>query len=85
MDEKYEKNEQINKFFEEKLKIEMGVNISKGELYDTYREWCRSKEIWSLRPATFSILVRNKYKDSTPKDARDTKTKKRIWRNMRII
>lgn len=70
------------KFLKEFVDFEWGKNIEKGELYKRYKIWSYSNNMFCLGHAKFSIVAFKYFGSCTPKDGRDTHTKKRIWRNV---
>lgn len=80
-------NNPVNLFFDEFIETnnQSDVSISKSELYAHYIDWTNKTNNFKLSQARFASCVYKRFSKFTPKDARDTHTKKRIWRNLKYI
>lgn len=78
-------NNPSNAFLEEFTENHFESNLDKGELYEKYKSWCKETNNYTLSQGRFASCVFKKYHKYTPKDARDTETRKRVWRNVRWV
>lgn len=82
-----DENNPTNVFFEEHVEVEMLQNsyIEKMDLFNKYIAWCTEGNHFKLSRARFGSAVYKKFHKETPKDTKDLRTGKRIWRNIRYV
>lgn len=69
-------------FLNEATKINMDNFITKEALYKEYVKWVNKEDMFVLPHCTFAKAVYKKLFKISPKDARDTHSRKRVWRNI---
>lgn len=82
-----DENNPTNVFFEEHVEVEMLNNtfVEKMDLFNKYIAWCTAGNHFKLSRARFGSAVYKKFHKETPKDTKDLRTGKRIWRNIRYV
>lgn len=76
-------NNPSNIFFRDHVEICIGSEITKGELFDKYRQWSEDNKQYTLSAAHFSVAVFKQFHKQTPKNCANNG--KRIWRNIKYV
>lgn len=75
-------NNPSNLFIDEFIEISSNHEIEKGELYNKYKNWCHETNNFTLSQSRFASCVFKRFHKESPKDSRNSETKKRVWKNI---
>lgn len=76
-------NNPSNLFFRDHVEVAVGQEITKGDLFDRYRQWSDDNKQYTLSAAHFSVAVFKQFHKQTPKNCQ--RDGKRIWRNITYV
>lgn len=81
------KSKQLELFINNHIEVDLTGNayITKGELYERYKEWAKKNQNYIWNSARFSQAVFKKFSKVTPQNTKDPVTYKRIWRNLKFV
>lgn len=87
VEELREESNPVDVFFKENIVTDVSGNafIEKLELYNIYKRWCVENGNAPMANNKFGATVFAKYSKFTPKTTSDSRTGRRIWRNLKLI
>lgn len=87
VEELREESNPVDGFLRENVKIVIGEEIEKADLYNKYREWMKitMPDNFLLSKIRFGQCVYRKFNKNTEKNSQSFATGKRIWKNLRYI